>query len=60
MHLKRVERQLGKIILLLLRITLRTTIVRSNTDSIKENMLDFFSFFDIIEWEKLWLKREKI
>ena len=43
MHLKRVERQLGKIILLLLRITLRTTVVRSNTDSIKENMLDFFS-----------------
>lgn len=60
MHLKRVERQLGKIILLLLRITLRATVVRSNTDSIKENMLDFFSFFDIIEWEKLWLKREKI
>jgi hypothetical protein len=49
MHLKRVERQLGKIILLLLRITLRATVVRSNTDSIKENMLDFFSFFDIIE-----------
>jgi hypothetical protein len=47
MHLKRVERQLGDVILLIIKNYVERLV---KTDSIKENMLDFLvCFFDIIE-----------